>query len=93
MFPFTARTSKVGDSAAQDTIVWRLLDSPAGERALVLMAALQTGELRLSEASVVLSTVDRIESLSRSQRPCQWAAIDTNAPYWQKEGHRFVFGA
>ena len=91
MFPFTARTSKVGDSAAQDRIVWRLLDAPAGERALVLMAALQTGELRLSEASVVLSTVDRIESLSRSQRPCRWADVDPNAPYWQQDGHRYIF--
>jgi hypothetical protein len=92
MFPFTARTSKDGDPRAQDKVVWRLLDSPAGERALVLMAALQAGEIRLSEATEVISAVDRIESLSRSQRPCQWAEIPANAPYWQQEGHRFIFG-
>ena len=88
MFPFT-KTSKVEE--LHDRIVWRLLDASSNERPLVLMTALQTGELRLSEACEVLTTVNRIESLSQpvyERRP----AITEPAPYWQQTGRRYIFG-
>lgn len=69
MFPFAMKSGKVGDTSAQDEVVWRLLDAPSDERPVLLMTALQSGELRLSEAPEVLATVNRIESLSRPIRP------------------------
>ena len=58
MFPFTARTAD-----SHDSLVWRLLDTGPDERRFVLMAALQSGELRLSEADDVLRLVSRLESI------------------------------
>jgi hypothetical protein len=75
MFSFTAKSGKDEGERAQDRIVWRLLDAPSGERQFLLMTALQEGELRLSEASDVLLTVDRIESLSRPIHRRQMAVI------------------
>ena len=47
-----------------ERLVDRLLETPADERRLVLMAALQTGELRLSEADEVLRFATRLESVA-----------------------------
>jgi hypothetical protein len=88
MFPFT-KTSKVEE--LHDRIVWRLLDASSKERPLVLMTALQTGELRLSEACEVLTTVNRIESLSQRVYELQ-PAIAEPEPYWQQTGRRYIFG-
>lgn len=87
MFSFSARTSKVDDQ--HDRIVWRLLDASSGDRPFVLMSALQIGEIRLSEACEVLTTVNRIESLSQPIR--EPAAIAEPEPYWQQSGRRVIF--
>jgi hypothetical protein len=89
MFLFNARASKA--DALHDRIVWRLLDAPSGERPFVLMTALQSGELRLSEACEVLSTANRIESLSQPIRPP--ATVGEFEPYWQQSGRRYIFAA
>jgi hypothetical protein len=92
MFPFIARAGEVEGPTAQDKIVWRLLDAPTSERQFVLMTALRDGELRLSEASDALLTVDRIESLGRPIRRRQLAVAGGTDPYWQQAGRRrFVF--
>jgi hypothetical protein len=94
MFPFTGKTSNDEIPGTNDKIVWRLLDTPVHDRQVALMAALQSGELRLSEASDVLLTVDRIESLSRPMRPMRpryLPYVASDEPYWQQEGRRFIF--
>jgi hypothetical protein len=91
MFPFIAKASEVEGPTTQDKIVWRLLDAPTSERQFVLIAALREGELRLSEASDALQTVDRIESLSRPIRRRQQAVASETGPYWQQAGRRVVF--
>jgi hypothetical protein len=55
------------------------------------MTALQTGELRLSEACDVLTTVNRIESLSQPVYERQPANTEPE-PYWQQTGRRYIFG-
>jgi hypothetical protein len=60
MFAFHHRTTQ----QSHDDLVWRLLDSPAAKRHLVLIAALQTGEISLKDTPDVLLFVDRIESLA-----------------------------
>jgi hypothetical protein len=94
MFPFSVRTGKAEEPAALDKIVWRLLDTPVHDRQVALMRALQAGEVRLSQASDILLTVDRIESLSRPIRPIasrQPECISPDEPYWQQDGRRFIF--
>jgi hypothetical protein len=91
MFPFIAKASEVEGPTAQDKIVWRLLDAPTSERQFVVMTALRDGELRLSEASDALLTVDRIESLGRPIRRRQLAVVSETEPYWQQAGRRVVF--
>ena len=55
------------------------------------MTALQSGELRLSQACEVLSTANRIESLSQPIRPP--ATVGELEPYWQQSGRRYIFAA
>ena len=50
---------------AQDALVEMLLDADELERRRLLLMALQTGELRRSEAAELLRLVDRLESVSR----------------------------
>jgi hypothetical protein len=64
MFPFGSKTVDQHDS-----LVGRLLDAASGDRQIVLMKALQSGELRLSEATEVLRLVSRIESFCRPVPP------------------------
>jgi hypothetical protein len=61
MFPFSG--TKPIDN--HESLVGRLLDAGSDERQFVLMTALQSGELRLSEATEVLRLVSRIESFCR----------------------------
>ena len=49
---------------AQDALVEMLLDADELERRRLLLMALQTGELRRSEAAELLRLVDRLESVS-----------------------------
>ena len=56
-----ASTNKV--TQGRDNLVGRLLDAGSDERRFVLMAAFQSGELRLSEAPDVLRLVSRLESI------------------------------
>ena len=92
MFPFHARSGTT-EAGALDKVVWRLLDTPFYDRQVALMEALRAGEIRLSEASDVLLTVDRIESLSRSVRPvvpvrAHPAAASPSEPNWPQDGRR-----
>jgi hypothetical protein len=48
----------------RDRLVEELLATPPADRKFVVMTALQTGELRLSEADEVLLLVARLEALS-----------------------------
>lgn len=50
-----------------DDLVEKLLATPMEDRKVVVMTALQTGELRLSEADDVLLLVSRLERLSNPQ--------------------------
>jgi hypothetical protein len=52
-------------SDAQSTLVERLLHADELERRRLLLAALQTGELKKSEAGDLLRLVERLESVSR----------------------------
>jgi len=56
-------------SDVQSALVEMLLDADEMERRQLLLMALQTGELRKSEAGELLRLVDRLESVSgrRSQ--------------------------
>jgi hypothetical protein len=79
-----------------DRIIWRLLDSPVYDRQVVLMTALQTGELRLSEAPDVLLAVDRIESMGRpigAVSPQSAPSASDGGPQWQQECRRVLSGA
>jgi hypothetical protein len=94
MFPFSVRTGKIDEPGALDMIVWRLLDTPVHDRQVALMAALQAGEVRLSQTSEVLLTVERIESLSLPIRPVELRRLEyisPEEPYWRHEGRRFIF--
>jgi len=51
----------------QDALVEMLLDADELERRRLLLMALQTGELRRSEAAELLRLVDRLESVSGRQ--------------------------
>ena len=53
-------------SDAQSALVERLLDADEVERRRLLLAALQTGELKKSEAGDLLRLVERLESVSRN---------------------------
>ncbi len=50
-----------------DELVEKLLATPIEDRKVVVMTALQTGDLRLSEADEVLLLVNRLERLSGPQ--------------------------
>lgn len=50
---------------AQSALVERLLHADELERRQLLLAALQTGELKKSEANDLLRLVERLESVSR----------------------------
>jgi hypothetical protein len=52
-------------SEAQSALVERLLLVDEMERRRLLLAALQTGELKKSEAGDLLHLVERLESVSR----------------------------
>lgn len=52
-------------SDAQSALVERLLHADELERRRLLLAALQTGELKKSEAADLLRLVERLESVSR----------------------------
>jgi hypothetical protein len=94
MFPFSVRNGKAEEPGALDRIVWRLLDTPLHDRQVALMAALQAGEVRLSQTPEVLLTVDRIESLGRPIRPVpprRLEYVSPDEPYWQQDGRRFIF--
>ena len=51
-------------SDTQSALVEMLLDADELERRRLLLIALQTGELKKSEASELLRLVDRLESVS-----------------------------
>jgi hypothetical protein len=51
---------------AQSALVERLLHADELERRRLLLAALQTGELKKSEAGDLLRLVERLESVSRN---------------------------
>jgi hypothetical protein len=53
-------------SEAQSALVERLLHVDEMERRRLLLAALQTGELKKSEAGDLLRLVERLESVSRN---------------------------
>ena len=50
---------------AQSALVERLLHADELERRQLLLAALQTGQLKKSEANDLLRLVERLESVSR----------------------------
>ena len=52
-------------SDAQSALVEMLLEADELERRQLLLIALQTGELKKSEANDLLRLVDRLESVSR----------------------------
>jgi hypothetical protein len=52
-------------SDAQSALVEMLLDADELERRQLLLIALQTGELKKSEANDLLRLVERLESVSR----------------------------
>jgi hypothetical protein len=49
---------------AQSALVEMLIDANELERRKLLLMALQTGELKMSEAAELLRLVDRLESVS-----------------------------
>jgi hypothetical protein len=57
-------TSPEARSDAQSALVEMLLDADEMERRQILLMALQTGELKKSEAGELLRLVDRLESVS-----------------------------
>jgi hypothetical protein len=63
---FSRKPAKGADARAdmQSALVEMLLDADELERRRLLLVALQTGELRKSEATELLRLVDRLESVS-----------------------------
>lgn len=63
---FNRKSPKSADarSDVQSSLVEMLLDADELERRRLLLIALQTGELKKSEASELLRLVERLESVS-----------------------------
>jgi hypothetical protein len=63
---FSRKSGKGAEARAdmQSALVEMLLDADELERRRLLLVALQTGELRKSEATELLRLVDRLESVS-----------------------------
>ena len=52
----------------REQLVDELLSTPHADRKVVVMTALQTGQLRLSEADEVLLIVARLEAMAEPRR-------------------------
>ena len=65
---FSRRPAKNSEtrSDVQSALVEMLLDANELERRRLLLVALQTGELKKSEAADLLRLVERLESVSRN---------------------------
>ena len=64
MFGHKAPSNEEARSEVHSALVEMLLDADEMERRRLLLIALQTGELRKSEAADLLRLVERLESVS-----------------------------